>query len=793
MGRKAWLAVLAVALAGGWAGDARGQLPPPLPLHAQIDALVEAAAIGPLNSRCSDADFVRRVYLDLTGVIPTADQARKFVADRAADKREQLIDALIGSQDFLRHLTVTLDVFLMERKPEKAVKQAEWERFLYDSLAANKPLDRLFQELIATDGGDDALRPAARFSLDRDAEPNLMTRDIGRLAFGMDLACCQCHDHPLIDDYYQEDYYGLFAFVSRTSLFTDAKSKLVSLGEKADGEASFKSVFTGAASDRAQPRLPKGQLVFSEPAFASGTEYKVKPDKTVRGVPRYSRRATLAQMLPGSREFAVNLANRLWAQMLGRGIVHPLDFHHAANPPSNPALLTLLANEFARPRSYSGEAFQMGPLLREIARTRAYQRSCDEPRVETINFVDVAARLAAITTELDLQKKSLEPLDNALSSSFTAFKLARDQQLRITSEISKLDQEIAAAKAEGAKLALQRSARADAAKLAEGQLEALRDAAEALQQLVVAAPEISSLTASAQAIRDQVRDLTAQLQRATAQAAQPTTEESAVEMRLSSAESAKAACAKELPPLAALAAREQAYLEARQRRDEARAVIKALEARKLLAQDLVTYQTLAAAGDDKAPALWASIVERWSIAGQVALLKPLTPEQLAVSVMQATGALPPPRPDSSAEGNSSEPTKPTTSAALESLDKLRPVVREFVRHYGGQPGEEYQATVNQALFFGNGNYLESWLKSSDNNLLARLNKLRDTNKLGDTSQLADELYWSVFSRAASAEERQTVESYLNDRDELKDQDERSSALVEIAWALLSSGEFRFNH
>src|SRR5207244_10957081 len=94
--------------------------------------------------------------------------------------------------------------------------------------------------------------------LDRDAEPNAVTRDIGRLAFGMDLQCCQCHDHPLIDDYYQNDYYGLFAFVHRTGLFTDPKSKAIQLTEKAEGEASFKSVFTGAGSDRAVPRLPKG-------------------------------------------------------------------------------------------------------------------------------------------------------------------------------------------------------------------------------------------------------------------------------------------------------------------------------------------------------------------------------------------------------------------------------------------------------------------------------------------------------------------------------------------------------
>src|SRR5436190_162773 len=388
MVRPAWRAAVLIALAGSWCAPLAAEEPDGTQrLHERFDRLVETAAIGPLAPICSDPDFVRRVYLDLTGVIPTAAQARAFVADLSPDKRQRLIDELLTTPAFIRHMTITLDVMLMERKPEKVVKQPEWESYLYKSLADNKPLDQLFRELIAADTAvgqasslPDELRPAARFILDRDAEPNLITRDIGRLAFGMDLQCCQCHDHPLVDDYYQDDYYGLFAFVHRTSLFTDAKSKLISLTEKADGEASFKSVFTGASSDKALPRLPKGAVLFVEPTFDKGEEYTVKPDKTVRGIPKFSRRAALAQMVPTSREFSRNVANRLWAIMFGRGLVHPLDFHYAANPPANPRLLTLLADELSPRR------FQLRPFLRELALTRAYQRSCDTPQPDTINY-----------------------------------------------------------------------------------------------------------------------------------------------------------------------------------------------------------------------------------------------------------------------------------------------------------------------------------------------------------------------------------------------------------------------
>src|SRR4051812_31748796 len=123
-------------------------------LHARIDALVDSAAIGPLARLCSDADFVRRVYLDLTGVIPTADQVHEFFEDKRPDTRERLIDDLVGSPAFARHMTITFDAMLMQRLPEKIVKQPEWEAYLYHSLAGDKRLDELFRELVSADGAD---------------------------------------------------------------------------------------------------------------------------------------------------------------------------------------------------------------------------------------------------------------------------------------------------------------------------------------------------------------------------------------------------------------------------------------------------------------------------------------------------------------------------------------------------------------------------------------------------------------------------------------------------------------
>lgn len=418
-------------------------------LHERVDLLIEAAATGPIAPPASDADFVRRLYLDLTGVIPTADEARSFLTDQSPDKRTRLVDQLLASPQYARHMALTFDVLFMERLPDKAVKTTDWQEYLRQSFADNKPIDQLCRELIEADGSDGPLKPASRFLIDRECEPNLVTRDIGRMMFGMDLQCAQCHDHPLIDDYYQADYYGLFAFVHRSSQFGDKKKKSNLIAEKADGEASFKSVFTSIGADQVTPRLPKGPSLLEEPTFAKGEEYLVRPAKDVRPVPKFSRRLELAKMLASSTEFRRNWANRLWAHMFGYGIVHPVDSHHAANPPSHPQLLTLLADELAESK------FDVRAMLRELALTRAYQRACDAPQPASVSMSSVAdevAKLEAGRTELTAQVEALkatqaqaaaelkaaqEQIDNqktALATHDKALKAAQDAQGKATAE-----------------------------------------------------------------------------------------------------------------------------------------------------------------------------------------------------------------------------------------------------------------------------------------------------------------------------------------------------------------------
>jgi hypothetical protein len=347
------------------------------PLHDRIDQLIAAGKpdfdkqAAPL---ASDAEFLRRIYLDLTGTIPTPDAAHTFLRDSSSDKRTRLIDKLLASPEHARHMATVFDVMLMERRADKHVPRAQWLEFLRSSFAANKPWDQLVREMLSADGTDPKTRPAAKFLLDREAEPNLLTRDISRLLLGMNLQCCQCHDHPLVDDYKQEQYYGIYAFLNRSFLFTD-NAKSVVLAEKAEGEVTFQSVFDPAKVTKTTgSRLPGGKPVV-EVKFDKGKEYEVAPANGVRPVPKFSRRAQLAPQVAAADDvpFRRNAANRLWALMMGRGLVHPLDMDHSANPPSHPELLALLADELATLK------FDIRAFLRELALSKTYQRSSEVP------------------------------------------------------------------------------------------------------------------------------------------------------------------------------------------------------------------------------------------------------------------------------------------------------------------------------------------------------------------------------------------------------------------------------
>lgn len=345
-------------------------------LHQRIDAIVarRLATLKIVPAEASeDAEFARRVYLDLTGAIPTVGEAREFLDDESGDKRQQLIDNLLSSPAYALHMARVFDVMLVERRVPTIssydVPATTWRTYLAAALAENRPWDQIVHEILASDGTDEQHAAAVKFYLVRDVAPHQLTRDVGRLLLGIDLQCAQCHDDPRIDAYRQLDYFGIYAFLQRLTPFRDSQKNVSLVGEKAAGETKFVSVFT-AQTGETSPRLPGGEMV-PDPDVEKGKEYIVPPGPKERGVPTYSRRGNLAELLPRPETpgFSRNITNRLWAQLMGRGIVHPLDLHHPDNPPSHPELLVELERWLVE------HHYDIKGLLREIALSQTYQRT----------------------------------------------------------------------------------------------------------------------------------------------------------------------------------------------------------------------------------------------------------------------------------------------------------------------------------------------------------------------------------------------------------------------------------
>lgn len=375
--------IAVVAVCGSLrAGTIAGDNAAPTSLPQRIDALIDARAEAdhvPVAAIADDAEFLRRVYLDLNGTIPTSAEARAFLADTSADKRTRLIDTLLASPRYAQHMAERFNVMLMERRAE----HDGWMTFLRTAFEQNRPWDKLAAQIIDPDPNDDVNKDAAFFYTERLAKvgqqatdyPGL-TRDVGRLFAGMDLQCAQCHRHLTIDDYNQADFQGLFTIYLNIEIANGVKHPAVT--EKVmDKPIEFVSVFKKTPQSTG-PRVPGTGREIAIPKYANEDDmWLVKPDKknNVAGVPKFSPLHELADGLCNADNgaFRRNIANRLWAYMLGRGLVEPLDLHHSENPPSHPQLLTELADAMV------AQKFDIRWTLRQIALSQTYQRSSRLP------------------------------------------------------------------------------------------------------------------------------------------------------------------------------------------------------------------------------------------------------------------------------------------------------------------------------------------------------------------------------------------------------------------------------
>jgi hypothetical protein len=331
----------------------------------RIDELVAAKwqrmKIAP-SEVCNDADFLRRVYLDLTGTPPTAEEVRAFLADTAPmrQKRDAVIDRLIGSPDFIEHATNKwCDLLQVNSKFLGGQGVQLFRDWIRKEIADNTPYDQFARKILTASGSNKENPAASYWKILRD--PAETMENTTHLFLATRFNCNKCHDHPF-ERWTQDQYYHLGAFFSQVSFADDPAAggvKLIGTAvEKA--RALFEIVKDAPAGEMVHLRTNKvAEPTFPFPAKTEATKPDQKP----------ARRDQLAAWItsPDNRYFASSYVNRQWGYLLGTGIIEPLDDIRAGNPATNPELLEYLTKEFI------GHGFDVRHTLRQICKSRTYQ------------------------------------------------------------------------------------------------------------------------------------------------------------------------------------------------------------------------------------------------------------------------------------------------------------------------------------------------------------------------------------------------------------------------------------
>jgi hypothetical protein len=362
-------------LASVYACTAFGADLPPADTNAStvIDTCIaerhSAAGVTPAPV-IDDGAFLRRVTLDLAGRIPTSAETREFVAMLAADKRTQLVDQLLASADFAFHQRNELDLLLLAR----IERDDDWRAYLLDAVRENRSWDRLFREVLLPERERPGDKGAAAFLRERVRELDDLTNDTAALFFGVNVSCAKCHDHPLVEDWKQQHYFGMASFFKRTY-----RTKQGLLAERFDGRLKFNT--TSGEEHDAQFMFLTGVSI-EEPQAERTDEERKQIEAAIKRaekednadappLPDFSPRTELVRLALEDRErdfLARNMVNRTWARLTGRGLVHPLDQMHSANPPSHPELLAWLARDFA------ANGYDLKRLIRGIVLSETYAR-----------------------------------------------------------------------------------------------------------------------------------------------------------------------------------------------------------------------------------------------------------------------------------------------------------------------------------------------------------------------------------------------------------------------------------
>jgi hypothetical protein len=365
-------------------GDRSGFVWEEAPEYNYIDTLVDAklkqVKVLP-SGLCTDIEFIRRVYLDLTGLPPQPDDVRAFLADDRPSqiKRDELIDKLVGNADYVEYWTNKwADLLQVNRKYLGEKGALSFRNWIRQAVASNMPYDQFVHALLTGSGSTRENPPAAYYKVLR--EPGLAMENTTQLFLAVRFNCNKCHDHPF-ERWTQDQYYQLASFFAQVGRKEDPKFK----GQKIAGtNVESATPLVEIIYDKKTGEVKHERTGVTAVAAFPYTHGDLAPATA-------SRREQLAHWIASKENpyFAKSYVNRLWSYLLGEGIIEPVDDIRAGNPPTNPKLLERLTQDFV------DSGFNVQHMLRTMCRSRVYQETITTNRWnqdDEINYSHALAR-----------------------------------------------------------------------------------------------------------------------------------------------------------------------------------------------------------------------------------------------------------------------------------------------------------------------------------------------------------------------------------------------------------------
>jgi len=373
-------------------------------IDREVQAGWEKEKLAP-PAHSTDAVFLRRVYLDLVGMVPSYEEVNAFFNDNGPKKRELLIDKLLADPRFFSNQATAWDLVLLGRNPQGILPQQRtaFRKWLATQFEKNEPYDRIVHKLLTAEEENSQLYYAQfRGSADD------TTTSVMRVFLGTQLQCAKCHDHPF-DIWTQRDYYGMTGFFVRTLVVEVAganNDKKFVVGEKSTGDVTFTGSLSGTKAGEAPKKTPNAKAEPVKPKFLGGAELdepelpqdfqepKLK-DKEVPPKPLFSRREKAVEWITAKDNpyLAKAAVNRIWAQFMGRGFVHPVDDFNSSHEPSLPELLKTLEQAFV------AHNYDVKWLIREIVNSEAYQAADVGPSEDAMPKLYERARVRPLSVE----------------------------------------------------------------------------------------------------------------------------------------------------------------------------------------------------------------------------------------------------------------------------------------------------------------------------------------------------------------------------------------------------------